>query len=180
MASRSNFRLSIVASADNIINTLTASDSGLIDAQPLCQDIAELADMFCLLYGLKQIGLRLTVLDSAMCPRFHVDRVPCRLVCSYHGIASEWLPHDKVDRVKLGRGNNGLTDEESGLYQSAQDINQLEIGDVAMLKGELWQGNENAGLVHRSPHVPDGVKTAFAYTGFSRLVLSNPVLPNVE
>lgn len=23
-----------------------------------------------------------------------------------------------------------------------------------MLKGELWEGNENAGLVHSLPHVP--------------------------
>ena len=50
----------------------------------------------------------------------------------------------------------GLTDDKSGLYQSEQDINQIAAGDVAMLKGELWQGNENAGLVHRSPQVQTG------------------------
>ena len=114
--------------------------------------------MFCVLLDIERVGLRLTVLDRAMCPRFHVDRVPCRLVCTYSGVTSEWLPHDLVDRSKLGEGNNGQPDADSGLFQSEENINRLKIGDVALLKGELWEGNENAGLVHRSPQVSTGDK----------------------
>ena len=114
-------------------------------------NIAELVDMFCYLFDLKRVGLRLTVLDRAMCPRFHVDRVPCRLITTYQGVATEWLSHQVVDRSKLGTGNNGKPDHASGLFQSQQDIQRLSSGDVALLKGELWEGNENAGLVHRSP-----------------------------
>jgi len=154
----SNYEKTLVVKPNDAYTKLIQADSTLQNAQALCQDIAELVDMYCLLYELKQVGLRLATLDRAMCPRFHVDRVPCRLVCTYHGGASEWLSHDKVDRSKLGKGNNGLVDEKSGLYQSEQDINQLKVGDVAMLKGELWHGNENAGLVHRSPQVPAGEK----------------------
>jgi hypothetical protein len=147
----------ITTPADTISNLIEA-DNELQNSQSLCQDISELVDMFCLLNGLKQVGLRLTMLDQAMCPRFHVDKVPCRLVCTYHGVATEWLPHDKADRSKLGKGNNGLVDEESGIYQTQNDINQLNTGEVAMLKGELWQGNGNAGLIHRSPQVFEGNK----------------------
>ena len=96
--------------------------------------------------------------DNAMGPRFHTDRVPCRLVSTYHGVASEWLAHNLVDRSKLGRGNNGQPDADSGLFQSEEDISRLNIGDVAILKGESWEGNENAGLVHRSPQVPTNHK----------------------
>jgi len=149
---------SLIATPDDTYKKLIAAGGGLQDAGALCQDIAELVSMFCLLYELKKVGLRLTTLDRAMCPRFHVDKVPCRLVCTYHGVASEWLLHEKVDRSKLGRGNNGLSDDVSGLYQSEKDINQLNVGDVAMLKGELWQGNVGAGLVHRSPNVSKGEK----------------------
>ncbi|MEM8497458.1 MAG: DUF1826 domain-containing protein [Pseudomonadota bacterium] len=117
----------------------------------LIEDIAELVDMFCCLFELKRVGLRLAVLDSAMCPRFHVDRVPGRLVTTYQGVATEWLPHEKVRRDKLGSGSNGKADNRSGLFQSETDIQQLGCGDVAILKGELWEENENAGLVHRSP-----------------------------
>lgn len=154
----SNFQKTLVVSSKNIYTKLINADSALMSCEDLCADIAELVDMYCVLYELQQVGLRLATLDRAMCPRFHVDRVPSRLVCSYHGTASEWLPHDLIDRSKLGRGNNGLPDELSGLYQSEKDINQLSIGDVAMLKGELWPDNLHAGLVHRSPQVPEGEK----------------------
>ena len=115
------------------------------------EDIALLVDMFCYLFELKQAGMRLKVLDKAMCPKFHVDKVPCRLVTTYQGMATQWLPHELVDQTKLGWGCNGLPDSESGLYQRKRDIQQLDCGDVALIKGTLWEGNENAGLVHRSP-----------------------------
>jgi hypothetical protein len=86
-----------------------------------------------------------------MCPRFHFDRIPCRLITTYHGVATEWLPHQVVDRSKLGAGNQGKSDEKSGLFESANDICQLRKGDVGLLKGEFWHDNEGAGLVHRSP-----------------------------
>lgn len=117
------------------------------------EDIAELVDMFCYLFELKEAGVRLKVLDKAMCPKFHVDKVPYRLVTTYQGTATEWLPHELVDQTKLGWGCNGLPDSESGLYQSESDIQQLACGDVALIKGTLWDGNENAGLVHRSPEL---------------------------
>ena len=117
------------------------------------EDIAELVDMFCYLFELKQVGMRLKVLDQAMCPKFHVDKVPCRLVTTYQGRATQWLPHELVDQTKLGWGCSGLPDNESGLYKSESDIQQLNCGDVALIKGTLWEGNENAGLVHRSPEL---------------------------
>jgi hypothetical protein len=120
----------------------------------LSDDITLLVDMFCCLFDLKGVGLRLTALDSAMCPRFHFDRIPCRLVTTYHGIATECLPHHLVDRSKLGAGNQGKSDEQSGLFHDANDIRQLSRGDVALLKGEFWHDNEGAGLVHRSPAQP--------------------------
>jgi hypothetical protein len=120
-------------------------------AGELSENIAGLVDMFCCLFDLQQAGLRLTVLSAAMCPRFHVDRVPCRLITTYHGSGTEWLPHQYVDRTKLGEGSLGLADDQSGLFQCTENIQQLTSGDVALLKGESWEGNENAGVVHRSP-----------------------------
>ncbi|WDE05089.1 DUF1826 domain-containing protein [Thalassomonas viridans] len=117
----------------------------------LCQHISTLVDMFCTLFDLKRAGLRLTLLDRPMCPKFHVDKVPCRLVTTFYGTATEWLPHETLDRSKLGAGCQGLPDESSGLMRAQSDIQKLTPGDVALLKGEGWFGNENAGLVHRSP-----------------------------
>lgn len=111
----------------------------------LSENIAELVDMFCCLFGLEEAGLRLTSLDKAMCPRFHVDKLQCRLVTTYQGIATEWLPNDLVDRTELGNPN------ADKLYDNKNQIQRINCGDVALLKGERWEGNEETGLVHRSP-----------------------------
>jgi hypothetical protein len=126
------------------------------DTKALKEDIVLLVDMFCCLFELKHAGLRITILDRAMCPRFHVDKIPCRLVTTYQGIATDWLHHDVINREKLGAGNQGESDEKSGLFKNISDINQLTQGDVALLKGEYWYKNEGAGLVHRSPPVAVG------------------------
>ena len=121
----------------------------------LRNDIAQLIEMYGYLFDLQTTGIRIKSLSEAMCPRFHVDRVPCRLVSTYHGPATEWLYNDCVDRSKLGHGNQGLPDEKSGLISNNNCIQRLESGDVALLKGELWPDNEGLGLVHRSPNASD-------------------------
>ncbi len=149
--------LSMTVSPDSVRNCIEEALPTRA-ARPLSEDISDLVAMFCCLFEIERVGLRLTALDRAMCPRFHVDNVPCRFLTTYQGPATEWLPHQAVDRSKLGRGSNGLPDRDSGLYGCTRDVCELGCGDVALLKGELWEGNENAGLVHRSPTVPDGVR----------------------
>ncbi|MDF5119777.1 DUF1826 domain-containing protein, partial [Vibrio parahaemolyticus] len=43
-------------------------------------------------------------------------------------------------------------DHLSGLYDSESAIRRMQPGDVALLKGSGWEGNEATGLIHRSPH----------------------------
>ena len=150
VAATKSLNVSITVSPDSVFDSIRES-LGADSACALSKDIAALVKMYCYLLGIKRAGLRLAKLDKAMCPKFHVDRVPCRLITTYLGPATEWLPHNAVDRSKLGLGSGGLSDLESGLMKSPGDIEQLNFGDVALLKGELWDGNEDAGLVHRSP-----------------------------
>ena len=155
LKSNPTFQVSMTVTPDSALASVSES-MGISSESELCENIAELVDMFCCLFSLRRAGLRLTVLDRAMCPRFHVDKVPSRLVTTYQGIATEWLSHQVVNRKKLGAGNQGKPDLESGLFKNTQDIQRLTCGDVALLKGELWEGNENAGLVHRSPLISAG------------------------
>lgn len=152
ITSHPNFNKSLNVSPESAYETLQYATDGNAP-ELLLRNIAELVDMFCYLFELEDAGLRLATLNSAMCPRFHVDQVPCRLVTTYHGIATQWLANNAIDRSKLGRGSNGLPDAESGLYNAENDIQHLSVGDVALLKGERWIGNENKGLVHRSPNI---------------------------
>jgi hypothetical protein len=119
--------------------------------QDFCRDIAYLIDVFSDLFELKTVGLRLGLLDKAMCPRFHVDRVPCRLVCTYGGMGTEWLEEAYVNRAKLGRHANGLKDEDSGAILDSEAIEKMPAFAIGLLKGTAWEGNEDHGAVHRSP-----------------------------
>ncbi|MDP2179240.1 MAG: DUF1826 domain-containing protein [Methylophilaceae bacterium] len=125
--------------------------SALASYRAWTDDVALLVSAFCELFQRKQASLRLRTLDQAMCPRFHVDRVPARLICSYGGIGTEWLPEYALDRSKLGMGSCGLPDAESGLIADLTAIRQMPTYAVGLMKGENWKGNEGHGLVHRSP-----------------------------
>jgi len=114
-------------------------------------DIKMLVSAFCELFDLREAGLRLYTLDKAMCPRFHVDWVPARMICSYGGIGTEWLPEHAVDRRRLGMGGGNLPDHESGLVLDATAVRRMPAYAVGLMKGEHWEGNEGHGLVHRSP-----------------------------
>ena len=125
--------------------------------EALRADMACLVDAFSYLFDLREVGLRLAVLDRAMCPKFHVDKVPCRLITTYTGIATEWLPHDRVNRSFLGPNTPTIVGSEPGICESG-DIEMIETGAVALLKGESWEGNGGCGLVHRSPAITEGCK----------------------
>jgi hypothetical protein len=147
------FQASMSLSAHSALSDLTEYLGDDHVGKVLSIDIAQIVDMFCYLFELKRVGLRLTVLSHAMCPRFHVDRVPCRLITTYQGAATQWLSNPVLDRSKLGHGSGGLPDNKSGLYTAKESIQQMSSGDIALLKGELWEGNEGSGIVHRSPNI---------------------------
>ena len=147
-----------------LMTTPRSAYKSLIKALPdsntdvLAEDITCLVDMFSCLFEVEHVGLRLTVLRGAMCPRFHVDKVPCRLISTYVGPGTQWLEHQTVDRSKLGPSACPESDHQRGTYTSEQDIRVVQSGAVGLLKGEAWDGNEGAGLVHRSPSVEGAVR----------------------
>jgi hypothetical protein len=163
LSTNPDLEISLIVSPQDTISVLQARLDSSKMVMILIEDIHKLVNMFCDLFDLRRVGLRLTSLKHAMCPRFHVDNVPCRLITTYQGIATEWLPHSDADRSKLGIGNKGKPDSQSGIYQDESDVQQLSQGDVDLLKGEAWVGNEGKGLIHRSPQL---------YEQSSRLILT--------
>ncbi|ALS99999.1 DUF1826 domain-containing protein [Lacimicrobium alkaliphilum] len=122
------------------------------------EDIRLLTEMLICLFDCQYAGLRLRLLDGAMCPRFHTDKLICRMLCSYNTLGTQWLGNAAIDRSKLGHGSGGLDDAHSGLYSDTTAVCNATAGDVLLLKGEAWPDNEGGGVVHRSPAVPDGTK----------------------
>ena len=136
------------------------------------EDIQYLTKMFCDLFDIKDAWLRIDAIDKPMCPRFHADHLKCRLVTTYYGPGTQWLPNSLVNRNKLGHGNNGLADDISGLFSKKSDIENLDVGDIGLLKGEAWVNNEGLGLVHRSPHTDSIYKRLYVTIDFGDLYRS--------
>ncbi|BAU77364.1 DUF1826 domain-containing protein [Metapseudomonas furukawaii] len=111
-------------------------------------DVGWLVRAFACLLEARRIGLRLRRLDKAMCPRFHVDHVPLRLITTYAGIGSQWLREGEMSRARLG--------DPKAEPSSIVDNQQLAAGHVALFKGEKWLGNEGRGIIHRSPQPAPG------------------------
>ena len=135
----------------------------------LVKDISKLVNSFCNLFDLKYVWLRIDSIDHPMCPRFHVDKVKCRLITTYLGPSMEFLPHHLVDRSKLGIGNQGKSDSTSGLYKKNTDIKRLDPGYVALLKGTEWPGNKKGAIVHRSPKSECSYKRLYLRIDFPEL-----------
>jgi hypothetical protein len=138
-------------SSDDAEPDLQGLASGFSDLQGyegFIIDVSWLVSAFACLLGAKRVGLRLQTLEKAMCPRFHVDHVPVRLITTYSGFGSQWLREGVMDRRLLGKP------EAEPLQDSM--IEQIASGDVALFKGEKWHGNEGFGLIHRSPQPAAG------------------------
>jgi hypothetical protein len=107
--------------------------------------------MITCLFDAKCLGLRINTLEHAMCPRFHTDNVAIRLITTYYGLATEWLPDQLADRRALSTSRASQINTLGAIVASEEHIQRMAAGDVALFKGELWEGNEGHGIIHRSP-----------------------------
>lgn len=123
-----------------VLTELLRETADLHGYEAFVADVNWLLAAYTCLVGARRVGLRLRVLAGPMCPRFHVDNVPLRLLTSYAGPGTEWLTVQASACVDLRTAQPPV-----------DNIQRLHAGDVAVLKGEKWHGNEGAGLVHRSP-----------------------------
>ena len=135
------------------IETLEPDNHATLDALPagagrqqLLADLTLLTEIFCDLLGCPAVGLRGARIEHAMCPKWHIDRVPIRLLCIYDGPGTEWLDDQSV-------AHSSLSELADGACQRAT------IGEVVLLKGALWQDNEGRGAIHRSPAIETGPRT---------------------
>ena len=64
----------------------------------LSEEIALAGDMLSELVGCERIGIRVTTLRRPMCPRFHVDHIPCRMLVTIRGPGTEWIANGDVDQ----------------------------------------------------------------------------------
>lgn len=129
-----------------------------LEADELLDDIALLLEGFATTSMVKDLRLTLSAVNSNMCRRFHTDVNDLRLLCTYAGPGTLWLPNDAVNEQAIRSRDPHLPIE-----RSPEDVQQVATGHVAILKGALYPGDRVAACVHRSPTIEE--------TGQQRLLL---------
>lgn len=109
----------------------------------LIEDASALALIFADVMRCDHLQLRLDVIQSNACRKFHVDAVTARLVCTYRGTGTQY-----------GISRNGTDPAE---------ILTVPTGSPIILRGTRWPETPLSGLLHRSPPI--------AGTGETRLLL---------
>ena len=143
---RSHFKFSGEVSKNaaflDIRNILNKEFSQEIKAELLydewLEDMAEVCKTFCVLEKIEAVSFHLGT--QRACRRYHIDNVPKRMLVTYAGKGTEWLPDEAADREAFlsGEPNEKIIKDPSAL----QFINQW---DVAVFRG----GPE--GILHRTP-----------------------------
>ncbi|WP_291295269.1 DUF1826 domain-containing protein [Elioraea sp.] len=114
------------------------------EAPLLAADIARLAAAFAAMTGTITVHGRLEALTDEGCRLFHADAVGLRLLCTYAGAGTEWVPEHGIVRGGLRRGDNAAVVPDRRLAR------RLAPFTVGVFKGDAFPGNAGRGLVHRS------------------------------
>jgi hypothetical protein len=126
--------------------------------QEAVDDIYLLSDMLTCLFDCDSVGLRLAPLTSAMCPSFHVDNIPVRLVNTYIGSGTEWLPLEALYENPSEDTAGQLSKTKFGTSYNKSHIQQMKHFDVGLLKGKAWQQHEQMAAIHRSCQLQENEK----------------------
>jgi len=116
-------------------------------------DMRLLADLYFGASENRDVTLRLVTTDEDDCRRLHVDRTQLRLLCTYRGPGTEWLPDEQVDRVAQ---TTGAPNDDIIRFGEPCEFQAFWAG---ILKGDAYPGNAGHGLVHRSPPIEGTGKT---------------------
>ncbi|MEL6373601.1 MAG: DUF1826 domain-containing protein [Pseudomonadota bacterium] len=109
----------------------------------LADDISALAAAFADLTQAAFVRLRLDVVNTDACRKFHVDAISSRLICTYRGTGTQY-----------GVARDG---------EQPDRVFTAPVGAPLVLRGKLWPAKQPSRLLHRSPPI--------AGTGETRLVL---------
>ena len=102
------------------------------------EDMANLCKLFCLME--KSSYISYSISSDRGCRRYHIDNVPIRLLVTYAGQGTEWLPDNFADKIayKNGEPNEKIIKDIS----AKQFIGEWDI--------EVFKGGPE-GLLHRTP-----------------------------
>jgi len=101
-------------------------------------DMSEICQIFCDTLNSKSVSFCLGT--ERCCSRYHIDNVPMRLLVTYMGQGTEWLPNEIANRAAF---EEGLPNEK--IVKDSSKIKSIKTFNVAIFRGGA------TGLLHRTP-----------------------------
>lgn len=117
----------------------------------LAKDIAFLLKLMFDVSASKAIVLKFGVVSSDQCRKFHVDYLRYRLLTTYLGPGTEWVPNEYVNRRVLADPPEDPEESNRLVVTSPGAIRRAMAGDVLLMRGANHA--DGLGLVHRSPPI---------------------------
>ena len=102
----------------------------------------------CILYSdiIKKDSLNFSLKTSRGCKRYHIDNVPVRLLVTYYGKGTEWLPRDVCNYSAY---YNGESNEKIIKIKNRSKF--IKPWSIAVFKGQKFKGGTKA-ILHRTPN----------------------------
>ena len=107
------------------------------------KDMEKIINLFCI--TIKQNYLKFSLVTSRGCKRYHIDNVPIRLLVTYHGKGTEWVPSNACNYSAY---YNGKQNEKIILNKNKKKF--IEPWHIAIFKGQKSIRGEK-GILHRTP-----------------------------
>jgi hypothetical protein len=123
---------------------------GIKSESILLNDIIKILRKFKRITEYNEFKLLLSVVNTDMCRRFHTDMNHLRLLCTYSGPGTLWIPDESVNRnaIQFFKDNDEI-------IKKIETIQQVNTGDICILKGALYPFPNTYAIVHRSPSVEE-------------------------
>ncbi len=109
-----------------------------------CQDVSQLLRLFAEVSRESSFRVFLGTVETDMCRKFHTDLNGLRLLCTYLGPGTMWVPDEAIN-------NDAFRNDHQDVIHDENLVRQASAGDVLILKGALYQ--EPNPILHRSPPI---------------------------
>ena len=107
------------------------------------KDMANISQIFCDM--MEDTSIKISLESSRTCKRYHIDNVPIRLLVTYYGKGTEWIPNHACDYSAYYNGENN-----NKVIKDNAEKKFIEDWDIAVFKGQRYKGGEKA-ILHRTP-----------------------------
>jgi len=114
-------------------------------------DLHMLLHHFALCAGGRKVRLEFGPVLDNQCRKFHVDHMHLRLITTYLGPGTQWVPEHAVRRAGFGRCYGRVADANRAIVPDRTQVRHAVAGEVLAMKGV--RHGDGLGVVHRSPPI---------------------------